>query len=101
MTSQILATSGQIFRADTLCKMAEMTEVAALRLQNEELKAEVARLKATRSAIYKLYLESEGKKNPRHSFSRIKVFEALQLSADPDKKEPAPKKEKKEKEKKE
>ena len=39
-------------------------EMEALRLQNEELKAEVGRLKATRSAIYKLYLESEGLKIP-------------------------------------
>ena len=41
-----------------------MAEMTALRLQNEELKAEVARLKATRAAIYQLYLESEGLKIP-------------------------------------
>ena len=38
--------------------MAEMTEMEALREENEKLKAEVGRLKATRSAIYKLYIES-------------------------------------------
>ena len=31
--------------------MAEMAEVAALRLQNEALKVEIARLKATRAAV--------------------------------------------------
>ena len=55
-------------------------EMEALRTKVEELEAENARLKATRAAIYTLYLESES--NPSHVFSRIKVFEALQLSAD-------------------
>ena len=70
--------------------MAEMAEVAALRLQNEALKEENARLKATRAAIYKMYIEGQGKSSTR--FSRHRVFEALQLSADADrdKKEPAP-----------
>ena len=67
-----------------------MAEMTALRLQNEELKAEVARLKATRSAIYQMYIESQGKSSSKVFFTREKVFEALQLSADPDKKEPAP-----------
>ena len=64
-------------------------EMKALRLQNKALKAENARLKATRAAIYKLYLESEG--NAKGGiFSRAKVFEALQFSADEE--EPAPRK---------
>ena len=69
--------------------MSEM-EGAALRLQNEALKEEIARLKATRAAIYQLYLKSEG--TTTNFFSRQRVFEALQLSADADrdKKEPAP-----------
>ena len=65
--------------------MAEMAEVVALRLQNEALKEENARLKATRAAIYKMYIESEGVAGNavRNSiFSRQRVFEALQLSAD-------------------
>ena len=73
--------------------MAATLEMEALRLQNEALTVEIERLKATRAAIYKLYLESEGN-HKRHSiFTRGKVFEALQLSADADrdKKEPAPK----------
>ena len=63
-------------------------EMEALRTKVEELEAENARLKATRAAIYKLYLESGG--NPTPVFSRGKVFEALQLSAD--REEPAPQK---------
>ena len=72
--------------------MAAKLEMKALRLQNKALKAEVACLKETRAAIYKLYIESEGVENRRRVFTRAKVFEALQLSADPDrvKKEPAP-----------
>ena len=71
--------------------MSEM-EGAALRLQNEALKEENARLKATRAAIYKMYIESQGKSSSRVFFTRQRVFEALQLSADADrdKKEPAP-----------
>ena len=67
-------------------------EMEALRLQNDALKAENARLKETRAAIYKLYLEAEGKSGLHHPFTRGTVFKALQLSADPDrvKKEPAP-----------
>ena len=67
-------------------------EMKALRLQNKALKAEVACLKETRAAIYKMYLESQGKKHAGMIFTRAKVFETLQLSADPDrvKKEPAP-----------
>ena len=65
-----------------------MAEMTALRLQNEELKAEVGRLKETRAAIYKLYLESKGKSNVGQILSRNNVFEALKLSADEE--EPAP-----------
>ena len=51
----------------------------------------VSRLSAA-APLYKLYIESEGVENRRRVFTRAKVFEALQLSADPDrvKKEPAP-----------
>ena len=70
--------------------MSEMeNEVAALRTKVEELEAENARLKATRAAIYKLYLESEAQ-SKGGIFSRAKVFKALQLSAD--REEPAPQK---------
>ena len=72
--------------------MAVNLEMEALRLQNDALKAENARLKETRAAIYKMYLKSEGEKNCSNIYSRGNVFKALQLSADPDKKEPAPKK---------
>ena len=51
--------------------MAATLEMEALRLQNEELKAEVGRLKETRAAIYKLYLESQGTK--QWIFTRAKV----------------------------
>ena len=68
-------------------------EMEALRLQNEELKAEVGRLKETRAAFYQMYIESQGKTSSNAFFTRHRVFEALQLSADADrdKKEPAPK----------
>ena len=69
--------------------MAEMeNEVAALRAKVAELEAENARLKATRAAFYKMYLETEGKTNSGAIFTRAKVFEALKLSAD--REEPAP-----------
>ena len=73
--------------------MAANLEMEALRRQNDALKAENKRLKETRAAIYKLYLESEGKMGRNSVYTRTKVFEALQLSADADrdKKEPAPK----------
>ena len=45
-------------------------EMEALRLQNDALKAENARLKETRAAIYKLYLEAEGKSGLHHPFTR-------------------------------
>ena len=66
-------------------------EMEEMREEIERLTAENARLKATRAAIYKMYIESQGKTSSR--FSRQRVFEALQLSADADrdKKEPAPK----------
>ena len=68
-------------------------EMEALRTKVKELEAENARLKATRAAIYKMYIESGGEGKGGNAFTRVKVFEALQLSADADrdKKEPAPK----------
>ena len=90
MTSGGHTPTSPIFQSVPCGKMAATLEMEALRLQNEELKAEVGRLKETRAAIYKLYLESQGTK--QWIFTRAKVFEALQLSADPEKKEPAPKK---------
>ena len=80
MTSHPPPLNRENFRAYPRAKMAANLEMEALRLQNDALKAENARLKATRAAIYKLHIESEG--CTTRTFSRTKVFEALQLSAD-------------------
>ena len=72
--------------------MAEMeNDNAALRAKVAELEAENARLKATRAAFYKMYIESTGNNTGRSTvFTRLNVFKALQLSADEE--ETAPRK---------
>ena len=82
MTSGGHTPTSPIFQSVSFArKMAATSEMEALREENERLTAENARLKATRAAIYKLYIESEGV-SPGNIFTRAKVFEALQHSAD-------------------